>query len=1162
MATVDSLIGTVMADRYRIESALGAGGMGAVFRARRIDDEAIVAVKVLPPGDDRSSLLPRFLREARLAARVRHPHVVRVFDSGRWGKGRDRYYLAMELVDGMPLDDLLDAGFDTGTCVALADQMLDALAHVHARGILHRDIKPENVIVVREAGGALSLKVLDFGIAAAFGDDDDTRLTQEGAALGTPAYMAPEQAEGKTLEGPVTDLYPVGVILYRLLSGDMPFEGSLTTVILNKIQNEPPRLRPRKGLVVPEPLIDVVSRLVARRPEERFQMAPDVRAALAEFVGDPYVDEGRWRMLGGSTEPDKLDDTHPSLSDDETLLPDQVEEIVGEEDTAEADRLWGREKDIERLDEIASEAEKGVGRVALVSGSAGIGKTALTKALAISMVEQGRFFLLHTAYDRGGGRQAGVRAALEGFLGTTGASRAGVESAIQEFLRRYGEEDPDEVAELVEFLRPRAQAGAGADMGADRRERRFAVFVRVLRRMARNRPVMLVLDDLDAGGADAGAFINFLLFEVGFEPFPLFVLGTYRDLRDPIFAKALAQSDRYEQSSRHTLALGPLDDLAMMGWLGAGHGLRGPAARAVMARAGGNPLFAQHLASAGQGTLTSGHATLSASSTQGELPVPLRSLLERSLEERLSRSRDPEPLREVLSHLAVLGPRAPAELVEASMGAEAARQLDDALDELIELELLEEVAARDDVVGFSQALMRDVVLGGIGSRKLRRMHRHAAKVRSEGERAEEDAGAIGDHFEAAGEVQEAIGWWRRAVDRQIAVGEAMSGAAWGMKAHAALAPDDPERARLGIRLGRLLLDMGELEGAEQVLAPIVEASDADAAMFAGQVLADLRENSGAGAAFEELLETLESRAAEASPEGQAAFHSVRALALNYRGRYDEALEHAAKAVEMSRTGEPRQRAELRLAMVHALLGQPGPAIEIAERVVEEAAEASDVLARGLRALGFIYFHAGRWADSRQTHERALELARRTGRAARVPVAIHDLAACHAALDEIDEARSACEAAIRAAEELGITNVVVFSMAKIATFDLLQGKPDGVIELFDEMLERARAAGMHMLEGLAGPVIGWAYALAGRHEQAVESLSKIHEMHGEPRIFEVGHVLQGVADALYELDRSGQWDYAALARAYYEAAGSLWRQTGTSDRADHCEARLSELSSPS
>jgi tetratricopeptide (TPR) repeat protein len=1168
----DSLIGTVLADRYRIESTLGAGGMGAVFRATRIGDAddgsvergAVVAVKVLPPGDGRSSLLPRFLREARLASRVRHPHVVRIHDFGRWGPDRDRYYLAMELVDGLSLDRLLDAGFDVGTCASIADQILDALAHVHARGILHRDIKPENVVVTRDEAGLLSVKVLDFGIAAGYEDDEATRLTQEGAAIGTPAYMAPEQAEGRTLEGPVTDLYPVGVILYRLLSGRMPFEGSLTQVLLAKIQDDPPPLTPRPGLSPPAELLDVVARLVARRPEDRFAMAPDVRAALAPFCTRPRIDAAAWRAAGGgggddvdTALPDD-DPTFPGLDGDDTMLPGQLE---AQAETDIGERLYGREAELEQLEALARNVEAGEGRIALVGGGPGLGKSALLDAFGISMAEQGRFQVLRAAYDRGGGRQAGIRAALESFLGTSGEPRAGVERAIREMMRRYGEADDDEVRELLDFIRP--TTATDAEVGADRRERRFAVYVRALRRMARSRPVLLLLDDLDAGGADAGAFLAFVAFEIGFESFPLMVVTSYRDRRDPIFNRALASSDRYEGGLRHTLALGPIPEPAMCEWLERSVGLTSGHAQAVARRAGGNPLFAEHLARAGTEALESSRSTLAAvpdtpTATHTGLPVALRSLLEASLEECLARSEHPDRAREVLVHLAVLGTRASAELVERYLEGGAAQNLDDVLDELISLEILNEDGS-GEVVGFAQGLMRDVILEGLGRRRARRLHRRAAEVRAERPGAVEEAGEIGDHYEAAGDVASAVTWWRRAVDRKLAAGESMAGAHWGTKALEAMDADDPERARLGIRLGHLLSEMGELDAAQAILLPIVDGADVDAAMLAGEALADLQENRGLGAAFDRLMQKLESRLGEASEEGQRAYHHTKTLALNYLGAYPEALEHASKAVALAREGSTgQQRAMLRKAMVHALMGDPGPAVELGEKVVEEADDSSDLMSRALRTLGFIYSHAAKPDRALATHERALELARRTGRAGRVPVAYHDIAAALAALDRNDEARKAAEQAVRSAEELGIENIAVFAGLKILALDLLAGHAEGTPERFDALIERAHRAGMHMLDNLTAPTSGWAFALLGRHEEARERLASVDSLAGYPKIFEIAQILHGIGRTLARLHGEGHTDYGPLARRYLVHARSVWTTMGDETRANACETLLGEL----
>ncbi len=244
---LEDLVGAEIDGAWRLAEILGQGGMGAVFRAERIETGHRVALKLLHPHSADDNARARFLREARLAARINHPHVVRVLDFGRWGPERERCYLTMEMLDCVSMAWLLDAELPTAMLCGLAWQALGALAHVHARDVLHRDIKPENLLVTREPDGKLVLKIADFGIAAAMTPDSATRLTADNVVLGTPSYMAPEQALGQTLAGPGIDLYPVGVLLYRMLCGRLPFSGQAMAMMLAKTRREPSWPRDGRG---------------------------------------------------------------------------------------------------------------------------------------------------------------------------------------------------------------------------------------------------------------------------------------------------------------------------------------------------------------------------------------------------------------------------------------------------------------------------------------------------------------------------------------------------------------------------------------------------------------------------------------------------------------------------------------------------------------------------------------------------------------------------------------------------------------------------------------------------------------------------------------------------------------------------------------------------
>jgi serine/threonine-protein kinase len=288
----DPLLGHTLDDKYRLDEQLGIGGMGTVYRARHLLIDRPVAVKVLNQRfvEDEAART-RFRREARAAGRLQHTNAVTVTD---FGESRDGYvYLVMELLEGRTLRDVLakEAPLDAARSVSIMMQISAAVAAAHEAGIIHRDLKPANIFIVQRAEVPAVVKVLDFGIAKlaaeTLDEDEPMTLTLIGAMIGTPRYMSPEQCDGAELT-PAADVYSLGVILYEMLTGTVPFSGSTPLAIAMKHTGETPR-SPREFVsTIPAALEQVVLHTLEKQPQDRPANAAEFRKELlatAERLG-------------------------------------------------------------------------------------------------------------------------------------------------------------------------------------------------------------------------------------------------------------------------------------------------------------------------------------------------------------------------------------------------------------------------------------------------------------------------------------------------------------------------------------------------------------------------------------------------------------------------------------------------------------------------------------------------------------------------------------------------------------------------------------------------------------------------------------------------------------------------------------------------------------
>ena len=1022
-----------------------------------------VAVKTLHPHlVEKDELRRRFLREARIGLAVLHENVVRTYEVG---EDDGTLFLAMEFVEGQTLTELRR---EMGTapeqlCRHVASELCKALGALHEAGVVHRDVKPDNVLVTPNH----VVKLVDFGVARS--DEQSAALSREGAFVGSVNYAAPEQFGGTDVDGRC-DLHALGVVLYELSCGEHPYRGGGLPEVIRRIRREPPE---RLGDLNPQltPYFEnVVHTLLAKVPDARFQTA----GALLDVLQGG--EDGSWwqarrRGLRGAT-----------------AVPLRRVRIPRE--TA----VYGREDELESLRDAFDSAAGGGGRVLLVEGEAGVGKSRLVDELVVRLQRRGTLLrFLHGAYPPGG-----IAAATEGLVA------AFRDEAGDTDIARHLAGSPELQSAFAALLRGEPVPEGTPALGSDAVGTCFA---RVLAGMSEELPTVLLVDDLHSAGDDALAMFASLAHAVRNRR--VLLIGTLRPSDCAEWAGNLCALEHAER-----LTLTRLRRAALLDVLAETFGSRPLAERMappIEQRSDGNPFFVFEIVR----VLRERGFTTAAGEDSGdqtrlldglELPDSVRELLRA----RLARLTDDE--RELLDVAACDGHEFDPLLVGDAIGAPR----------LAVLRTLGRIERRHRLIRsvgerfvFDHHQLQQAVYDALSEPLRRELHSALADA-LESRCPTADPGATNDvetapppavsahlcrHLVRGGRAGDALRVLGPALDhhegrqehaRVVALAESV------LDAPGVLAGS--ERARLLGRVGALSLDrLGRREQQVSCLCEAArlcdEAGDVAAAVTHRQALAVALTRTNRFDEAEEIArEAMVAAEAAGEDETAASARSSLAHVLYARGRLDEAGELLHVQLEATRQGGARLAEANALSLLGAVAYSRGrlhdaiPFYEQSRAICRELGHVEgEAAATG--NLGLVKQHTGDLDGACADVQRQLELSRQMGHRLAEAQAALNLGSVLANLERLDEVQPHYELARGLFREVGNPSGETLYALRCGALLAQRGRSEEALGRYDVALGHARAAGDRRYE--IAILRGRAHRLfeCGRHDEALAALAE-------------------------------------------------------------------------
>ena len=1053
------MIGEIVNGRYQIESFLGRGGMGTVYRALDQTEQRSVALKMLNLGIEGDSIPARFYREFRVLARIDHPHIVHAYD---YGLHQGAPYLALEFLEGQTLKEIIDNGpMPREQLLRVAQQLCEALVHIHAQSLVHRDLKPGNIMLVVN-GDDPEVKLMDFGLVRL--TELSAELTQEGSAIGTVTYMSPEQAQGYTVDFS-SDLYSLGVILYEMATGRPPFaHENPATVLLKQITSTP------------------------RSPRE---LNPELDEPLAQFILQLLSKDRNQRPA--ST---KLAANHIAnlLDDSSFALP-----IAVQTEIAPKVPLIGQEDTMQKIKQDWLAVLGGSGRTLLLEGPAGAGKgRVLTEVMLEAHLDSKQFL-------RGVNREHGSLP-YQPFI-----------DVFKQLIRRLSPEERQDLSPELSRLMPDISHLPVPPSNTDQAEARLRLFAacwQLLDACARKKPRLIVIEDLQWADATTLELLDYLAQRIHEAPI-LFVL-TYRseELDRGSSLEAMITDIRQRPFTQCVeVPLLTRDQVAIFlrAWLGR-EKLPGWFVDSFFAATDGNPLFIEEtlkvLAAEGQveqwaqtdDTNSSTRMTTTTQLGAGlQLPQSVLAIAERRLQTV------PDKEKAILTTAAIVGPEFPFELLQ-KVTRQDEEDLIDALDWLLATNLLEELPLRDgeDWYAFRQEALRQALLTTVSQRRLRLLHKQTGEaMQSLYDTSQPNYWPIlAYHFAEGGKLESALKYLTLAGDAAVnvyAYDEAIAHYTAALEIAQKVSPNRSHWHHLYMQRGRMMEISSRHREALQnylELAQVAqELGDADlelASLLSRATLfvtpTPVYDNANGRSLSHKALDMaqeLGNRAAEAKAEWN--------LLIAYNDKAHRAASHGERAIAIARELNLREQLAFALNDMHwpyLIIGENEKAMRASKEAQDLWRELGNLpmLTDNLTNSAGLHFLTGNLTDAFTNAQEAYNISEKIGNLwgqaySRWPVQYY-----YVETGELDQAITAFREGIRLCVEAGLIHGQVTSQADLGWLFASLGAKDEALLILQKAKDFAETSftwGISYTDAMLGRL----YTRFNELEKAAEYLDK-------------------------------------------------------------------------